>query len=393
MPHRIGCAYFSPLPPERSGIADYSADLLPYIAEHVNLTLYSQAAERVSAQLRAQYRVESISSYRRSRWDYEIGLYQIGNNLPFHGAYYDIALRCPGIVVLHDRMLHHLQLERTVARGNHAAYARELGYSQGVEGFRYALRIARHDMEYPVWSLPLTERLVDTSLGVMVHSLHAARDIRSTSTDTPVKVIAQPMEIPSVDESFRARLPWPRDAIIFATVGQLTPYKRIDTFLEALRRVRLLDRRVRALLIGEWRPEWIDLPGMIARLHLHDAVYHVGYAPSIEEMSSWIAAADVVVNLRNPTAGETSAGALRALAAGRPVIVYDHGWYSELPDTVSVKIPPGNGDALAREMLRLAGDGETRARLASACVPYILSTHSPARVAQDYAAFMREVIG
>ena len=60
-----------------------------------------------------------------------------------------------------------------------------------------------------------------------------------------------------------------------------------------------------------------------------------------EESALWqlMVAADVHVNLRSPTMGETSGTAIRALSLGRPLIVSDVGWFSELPDDVALKMP------------------------------------------------------
>lgn len=117
-----------------------------------------------------------------------------------------------------------------------------------------------------------------------------------------------------------------------------------------------------------------------------------GYLVDTRDFVSWIAAADVLVNLRYPTVGETSATALRGLAAGRPVIVSDHGWYAELPDDACIKVPPNDGEALYQAMRRLAGDPTLRREIGHRAAAYAQREHSLASAAQRYLDFIRETV-
>jgi glycosyltransferase involved in cell wall biosynthesis len=122
------------------------------------------------------------------------------------------------------------------------------------------------------------------------------------------------------------------------------------------------------------------------------AVIYTGYCADLRVFRSWLAAADVVVNLRNPTVGETSATALRGLAAGRPVIVSNHGWYAELPDNACVKVPPDDGEALLAAMRRLASDCELREAIGARAAAYVREEHDLAAAGDRYAAFIEQVL-
>src|SRR5258708_18106033 len=109
-------AFFSPLPPAKSGIADYSAALLE--------------------ELRWRAEVETFSA-RPARFEpprYDVILYQIGNN-SCHDFCYEAALEHPGVVVIHGANLHHLIADLTIKRGNWDAYLRELKYGGGSAAF------------------------------------------------------------------------------------------------------------------------------------------------------------------------------------------------------------------------------------------------------------------
>src|SRR4051812_49993379 len=87
--------------------------------------------------------------------------------------------------------------------------------------------------------------------------------------------------------------------------------------------------RARYLLVGSASPNY-NIGRMIGMLGLDAQVQVVGYAPPAA-FADYLAAADVCVNLRYPTAGETSAALLRIMGAGLPVLVSDTGAFAELP--------------------------------------------------------------
>jgi hypothetical protein len=80
----------------------------------------------------------------------------------------------------------------------------------------------------------------------------------------------------------------------------------------------------------------------------------------------------VLVNLRSPTMGETSAMVVRALSLGKPLVVSDVGWFSELPDEVAVKVPVDEGETagLVHALERLAGDPVYRERMGKAAADW-----------------------
>jgi glycosyltransferase involved in cell wall biosynthesis len=80
------------------------------------------------------------------------------------------------------------------------------------------------------------------------------------------------------------------------------------------------------------------------------------------------------------------------MAAGKPLIVFDHGWYSELPDGAAVKTPPGDEAALLQAMSRLAGSAELRRTMGRAALTYARDNCQPSRVADAYIAFLNQLL-
>jgi glycosyltransferase involved in cell wall biosynthesis len=382
-------AYFSPLPPGRSGIADYSRELLPHLAQLSDVTLFTATPGAVDPALQRQYRVRALSDYGRGRWHYDIAVYQMGNS-DHHREMYPVLLRYPGITVLHDYGLHHFVAHGSAGQGNFAAYVREMGYSLGQEGVDWAWDILYGRREHPLFEEPLNERVLDHSLAVIVHSRHVAAQLRRRRPSLPVAVIPAPIEQQSI-RSRRADLGWPDDALVFASVGLVTASKQLEMALGCFAALRERVPHSYYLIAGDVHPE-VDLEGTIDDLNLREWVKCTGYVTDLNEFADWIYTADVIVNLRYPSVGETSATALRALAAGRPLIVFDHGWYSELPDEVCLKTAPADPAALLAAMQRLAQDASLRRAMGRAAAGHINAEHAPAQAAARYVAFIEQTL-
>jgi glycosyltransferase involved in cell wall biosynthesis len=232
---------------------------------------------------------------------------------------------------------------------------------------------------------------VDSSLGIIVHSQQARRQIAAHNPRSPIAVVPAPIETYSGQLLSRQELGCPDEALVFVSAGQVTGRKQVDLALEAFARLRDDFPQALYVIVGEGRGGGQDLDGALQRWGLQDTVICTGYV-TMQEFISWIAAADVMINLRYPTIGETSATALRGLVAGRPVIVSDHGWCAELPDDVCIKVPPNDVDAVLQAMRRLARDEVLRREVGHRAADYARREHSPACAAQRYVDFIESVL-
>jgi glycosyltransferase involved in cell wall biosynthesis len=400
-------AYFSPLPPERSGISDYSAELLPHLAQRTSLTLFADRPEGVAGSLREQYPILPTEDYPRLRWNYDIPLYQMGNSR-YHTGVYSTLLRYPGVTVLHEYSLHHLVLDRTIAEAGSpgsggsdpSGYAREMGYENGSAGIDLAYRVRRGRSAPPIFETPLNGRTLDHSLGLIVHSRFTAAQIQARRPALAVRVVPAPIRLEWERLLSRRELGCPEDTLVFASAGMVTQHKQIPLALEAFSHLAGDFPDARFVVIGaepdavggEGSGSQAGLAQWLQELHLHDRVIFTGYVPDLVQFVSWIAAADVLLNLRHPTLGETSATALRGMAAGRPVVVFRSGWYAELPDDVCVKVAPEDPDDLAAQMRRLAEEPAARRSLGERARSYVEAEHSPALAAERYTRFFEELV-
>ncbi|MBP7677278.1 MAG: glycosyltransferase [Thermoanaerobaculia bacterium] len=374
--------FVSPLPPVRSGIADYSADLLAALRGEVALETY--APSEASAAIRAGHAAV---------------LLQVGNDplhLPSVEALRENAGRVPAILVLHDFSLHHLFAAGYLDAARVEDYARELERSHGAKGRALGDR-ARAGERVPVWDLapwdwPMSLGVVGDAAAVVVHSSLVRGALLRRSVRAPVFEVPHLVApAPEHDRAAaRAALDLPRDRVVAATLGIVTPAKRIGRLLEGL---ALLPPGERPFLVVGGAVADDDPLREIVRGHgLADDVRFTGYLPE-EDFWRLARAADVSVNLRFPTVGETSGAVCRLAGTGLPVVVSDVGWFRELPDSFAAKIPIGTGEvetiaAVLGELVRDAGKRRARAAAAAAWG----AERSPARIAAAYARVVRAVL-
>ncbi|HLF69116.1 MAG TPA: glycosyltransferase [Gaiellaceae bacterium] len=367
-------AYFSPLPPERSGIADYSALLLPELRRRLDVAVVERGR-------------------RRPPRGADVCLYHLGNDPQAHGWILDALRRTPGVVVLHDFVLHHLVSGVTLARKDWRAYLDALERDAGLVGRLLGYAVMEKRIP-PLWEnrpeeFPLVREALLHARGLICHSAYVRDRAREAGYEGPAWVVPHPaFPVPALEPE-----PIRGDPLVGA-FGNLNASKRVPQLLDAFARLRRTRPEARLLLVGAESPGF-DLDRRMQRLGLDvDGVIREGY---VEEGRLWalMAACDLHVNLRSPTMGETSGTAIRALSLGKPLIVSGVGWFAELPDDVAVKVPVDEHETgvLAEALALLAGRPDLRASMGSAARALVEREHAPDRVADLYAAALELVAG
>ena len=367
-------AFFSPLPPARSGIADYSEALIEALRPLVDLEVFSGAH----------------IPFDRARFD--IAVYHVGNN-GYHGFVYDAALRLPGVVVMHESNLHHLIADLTIKRGDWDAYVRECEFEGGPEARTFAERVRRLEVGPDYEGVRMTRRLLQGARGVIVHSRFMREEMRAAGFTGPCGVIPHGAWIPPSDRNqYRYKLGLDEMAPLIGIFGFLKPYKRIAESLRAFRRLVRLVPRAKLILVGEPHPE-LPVEAMIRTMGLSANARVLGFAP-IEEFVGYLGACDIVLNLRFPTVGESSGTLLRSLGLGKAVLVSDIGSFAEFPDDICLKVPVGAGeeDVLFEYLNLLVSRPEIARALGQRAKDYVARECNWAAVAARYAGFLDAVV-
>lgn len=341
-------AYCSPVNPVESGISDYSEELLPYLGQYAEIVVFvERGVLPAHPQLRRHLAVRALDElpalHRKQPFDAII--YHLGNS-PAHGTIYELALRLPGVVVLHEWVLHHLKLWHAAERRKDiGVYLREMQQRYGAPGERVARQMSRGQLQDAAFRFPLVEDVIERARGLIGHSRFVIDQALALRPDLRAAVVPMGVPLPPLlpPAAARAQLDLPPDVPIWASFGHINPYKRMESALRAFARFRAEQPQARYVLVGSVSPSY-DLAALIRRLGLADAVTVTSYVPRLD-FERYVAAADVCLNLRYPTAGETSASLLRLLGAGRPTLVSAIGAFAELPGDVCAQVDLDGSEA------------------------------------------------
>lgn len=375
---------FGPLPPKPNGIADYSFELLTglvrqfrcvaVVEDEQSETLAPPGVEVLCA---AEYLMQS------GRFASDLHIYHLGNN-PDHTYLLRFMAERPGVIVLHDPSLHHLLDRVTVALGDFSGYADALEAEHGVAGRVLGEQFRRYQLRerQMFFDMPMLHGIAAPSRGVIVHSRYAAVKVMARAPETPVTVVPHQFCPPPAEEmddpaSVRRALGVGPDEMLFMSLGFMTRSKRIDAALRALAIVRDELPPFKYVIAGEQHEEETNVAALAAALGLSANVLITGYVEE-REFFSLIRAADVVINLRHPVAGETSGTMIRALGNGACLVVVDRGPFAEVPRGAAVHVPwtEDFDRHLAQELLSLALDPERRRRIGANARAFILRNNN-----------------
>jgi len=351
--------FFSPLPPAPTGVAAYSAALLQALRGPDNVV---------------------------PNLDGDLNLYHLGNNA-LHGHIYDRALAKPGVVVLHDGVLNHFML----GHFERDAYVAEFTHNYGVWSEDLARRLwsgrARSAADPLYFRYPMLRRVVERSLAVVVHNARAAALAREHGA-VNVHVIPHLFEPPFAHPHhevlrLRERLGVGTHGTLFAVLGHLRESKRISTIVRAFSGVRHAHPGVKLLIAGEFVSS--DLPLALGDSLNADGIVRVGFLNDADFLLH-AAATDVCVNLRWPSAGETSGIAVRLMGMDKCVIVTSGGETGDIPEQAIIRVDsgPAEEEMLTAFMTWLAANPDKTRAIGANAGAHIRQFHSIDRAAAEY---------
>jgi glycosyltransferase involved in cell wall biosynthesis len=437
-------AWFSPMPPVRTGIAAVSAELVAALGHEHVIDVYTDTAFAEAPADKDCLPRRSFSGggahdfiWQHRQRPYDLIIYQLGNS-SHHDYIWPYLFRYPGLTVLHDAHLHHARAAALLRTKRARDYRVEFAASHpGVSPDLAELTVAGFD-NYLYYSWPMTRLVIDASTLTAVHSPVLAASLRDEHPGARIESIrlahGEPVT-PARARAARARVRAAHgiaaDAIVFGVFGGLTPEKRIPQILDALDAVLPYAPSAHLLLAGA-PAQHFDAESAVRGRDLEAHVTIAGYLADDHELTDHMAACDVSINLRWPTAREMSGPWLRALAAGLPTITTDLAHLADVasldprtwairpgsgirgpgsepqsdpasritdpafraPDPVTIAIDILDEDhSLRLAMRRLATDAALRASLGAGARAYWECEHSRPRMLEDYRRVIAEAAG
>ncbi len=361
VPTRPRLAFVAPLPPQQSGIADYGAEMLDELARHYDVTLINVPVEGCDPLLAARFPVRDPSWLSKHSSSFERVLYHMGNS-HFHAHMLWLMARVPGIVVLHDFYLSGLRLWMKRTRMDEGGWPMALMQAHGYEALAY---LAARGDDATSYRYPVNKEVLDSAIGVLVHSNHA---MQLAEENYGSQWLSRFRRVPFLKRqpvgadraAARERLGIAQDAWLVCSFGHLHAVKRNDALLDAwLSSEQVRDGKAHLVFVGENEGAEFGKT-MLSRIEaagLGERLRITGFN-SADDYAAWLAAADVAVQLRGDSRGETSAAIFDCMAHGLPAIVNAHGSAAEIPDNLVIALP----DRFAPEALREALDHAWRDR-------------------------------
>jgi glycosyltransferase involved in cell wall biosynthesis len=361
-------AWFTPLS-MRSAIGEFSAHVTRALAQLAEVELWTADEPPYCRTELPVVRYGQAAGDLDALGDCDAVIYNMGDYLPFHGPIHTVARERPGVVILHDRVLHHLYAGMWL-RGSEPSpqtYVARMSAYYGDDG----AEVARDSLEgkrNPVWEsdeevlrYPLYEEAIVNAHGVVTHSQRQAEDVRAAWAG-PVRALHLPCYAEILKAVDGAQPPESHARLNLLTVGHLNPNKQVHRVVAMLAADPQLAARVRYTIVGpdDGFASYVgELRGAITRHGAHLDVEMLGWQPQ-ERLDELMADADVFVNLRHPVMEGGSASLMRQLAYGRPVLCFDSGFFGELPQGTVARVPAGDFGAAEQALRDLVDDGGLR---------------------------------
>ncbi|WP_415759759.1 glycosyltransferase [Pseudomonas sp. LT1P18] len=386
-------AYVSPLPPERSGISDYSAELLPELLQYFDIDVVVTQSDVEPAWIKEKCPIRTVEWFVENAASYDHVLYHFGNST-FHEHMFELVASIPGVVVLHDfflsGILAHMELN-TSAQGiwTDALYESH-GYAAVIDRFH------SKELVDAIWKYPANLPVLKSAQGVIIHSENSRKlakqwygaEVGSEWINIPLLRVPAESSIEARGE-IRKKFGLNAEDFVVCSFGLLGPSKLNHRLLDAWLNSPMANDAASVLIFvgqndpgtyGDELQQRIDQAGVASRILI------TGWASS-ETFRDYLGVADVGVQLRAHSRGETSAAVLDCMNYGLATIVNANGSMADLKDDGVVKLPDEFADGeLIAALSNLWTDVQGRQALGARAQRIVHSRHAPGPCAAQYKA-------
>ena len=394
--------YCSPFNPLRSGISDFSEELVEVLAQQIDVIVFSPVKPE-NEHLHEVCEVRDIKELddENVRNGLDILVYHIGNNWSCHREIIRMLEKYPGIVELHDVGLHYMAAERYLETQDWEGYKQLAEYCHGLRGKKIVEDYLQGLGDAPWSSHPLdmsmNRKILDNATAVIVHSDFAKQMVLALYPEKPIINIMLHCcdivdDLAFFQQQCRKELSFAYTENVIGSFGFVTKSKRIIQILDALGKIKAQGIAFRYILVGDVQKD-INIDDELKKRNLCDCVQITGFA-SLEEFKLYIGTCDFCINLRYPTQGESSASLHRMLGMGKPVIVTNIGTFADYPDDVVIKVRYGNEEIedIYYAILRLIHDKNELKQRSERALKFAEEYCDIKKNAEIYFGFFKEIL-
>ncbi|MFC4930349.1 glycosyltransferase [Massilia sp. GCM10023247] len=383
-------AFVSPLPPERTGIADHAVRVLLTLLPSFDIDLVTEQASVVLPPALSALPCRNAAWLYEHADDYDHLIYQFGNS-PFHSYMVPLLAAHPGVVVLHDFYLSSMLAYEEMNGTMPGIWSRALFDSHGYHALQ--MSTTPEGWEQAKQAYPSNLGILQNATHVIVHSEFARQLARTWYGPEAARDWSQaplPRALPAEHDraAARAALGIRPDAFLVCNFGFVAPTKHCLELLDAWVAAGLpADTDCELVFVGENH-------GADYGAQLNEAIRAAGAGERIR-ISGWISnddyfrylqAADLAVQLRTSSRGESSATVLDCMIHGVPTIINANGSMAEFPADAAWMLPDlFSQDELTQALLALRKDDRVRQALGRAALALMAVRNSPERCAAQYA--------
>lgn len=342
----MNIAYCSPFNPIKSGISDFSEELIMELKQYVKIDLFynKQPSKKEIQDNFNSYNIKELNK-EVVRNKYDVIVYHMGNNIDYHKCIAEAFMNYPGILELHDFSLHNYLAGDTYIHNDIDGYINCIRYCHGERGVKIAQNFlngnARAPWETHALELTVNKHYIDKAKGIIVHSDMAKQMVKGIRPGVPV--INIPLHTPDIIDDYeltkinaKKLLNISPETLVLGSFGYATSAKRILETLDALALyAKNKTKNFHYFIVG--KVEGIDVNSKISKLGMEKNVTVTGFT-KLDEFKNYMRACDICLNLRYPTHGESSASLHRMFGMGKPVIVTDIGTFQDYPDDIAIKV-------------------------------------------------------
>jgi glycosyltransferase involved in cell wall biosynthesis len=365
-------AWISPLPPQRSGVANYSYRLIQDLKSHFDIHLYHDNGPP-AAELREEFDVYPLAEFANRHHHYDEAIYHLGNHVGFHRNIYELAWNFPGTTVLHDYNIAGFMNDAFNSQSSESLYKQALLEGYGDAGREELARLAEGRLPDEV-KFPMSHAVVNRSRKVVVHHRWVKNQFINNEHIEVIPHRAQLDYRPTGEaiQSFKNRYGVKDDQLVVTCLGFINPNKLPKLQISVARRLIDEGYPLQMVFAGEPSPDLNELVSQTKSGRYDKNILFTGYLDERDYFSA-ILASDVIINLRNPSKGEGSLTLMQALAAAKPAIISDVNQYKEFPDKVCWKLAHDENEAqvLYAYLSRLLSDKHLRAAVSENCAAFV----------------------
>lgn len=379
-------ALVSPMPPTASGVANYCTEILPALTEYYDVTLVVQRPTDLDPSLAADFDVISHSQFFKLGGCFDRIMYHFGNS-SFHYEYFTLLQAHPGVVVLHDIYLGDCIFSNFMQLGLTELH-QKIYASHGWA----ALLDCQVALKQTINMYPACGSLFSDSYGVLVHNQFAKDNLalffdKKTLSTLYITPLAREIKKLPDHRSSRQKLKIPEETKVYASFGFLNLNKCLDKLLEAWAGSKLAnDPIARLYLIGGCGHSALeaDIRSRILSMPIPEQFTLTGFVENTT-YDDYLSAADVSIQLRCNSRGESSAALLDGMAAGLTTIINAHASMAAIPGNAVIKLPDEFTIDELTDALNVSDTSSDRGTLARS---YVEEVHSPRTVVTSYVDHM-----